>query len=111
MPNGRSDVLLTLGAEQDLESIHDYVAEFDSPAHADVLLTRLLEACERLALQPERGVYPRELSALGIREYRQLIVKPYRVIYRVFGARTIIYMIVDGRRDMQSLLARRLLGG
>jgi toxin ParE1/3/4 len=32
------------------------------------------------------------------------------VIYRVVGAQVVIYLIVDGRRDMQSVLARRLLG-
>jgi len=49
------------------------------------------------------------LLALGIREYRQSLFKPYRVIYRVIGQRVYIYLIVDGRRDMQALLARRLL--
>ncbi|MQM32201.1 MAG: plasmid stabilization protein, partial [Candidatus Accumulibacter phosphatis] len=51
-----------------------------------------------------------ELVALGIRDYRQAAFKPYRVIYRVMGQKVFIYVIVDGRRDMQSLLARRLLG-
>jgi toxin ParE1/3/4 len=32
------------------------------------------------------------------------------VIYRVADNRVIIYLIADGRRDMQSVLARRLLG-
>ena len=35
--------------------------------------------------------------------------KPYRLIYRVMGRQVVIYLIVDGRRDMQSLLANRLL--
>ena len=109
MSNDHYEVLLTRGAEQDLESIHDYIAEFDSPIRAKALLTRLLDASEQLASQPERGIHPKELLALGIREYRQLVLKPYRVIYRVFGTQVIIYLIVDGRRDMQSLLARRLL--
>lgn len=62
-----------------------------------------------LASFPERGAYLRELSVLGIREYRQVFFKPYRVIYRVMGERVLIHVIVDGRRDMQSLLSRRLL--
>jgi hypothetical protein len=37
--------------------------------------------------------------------------KPYRLIYRVVGQQVVIYLIADGRRDMQPLLARRLLGG
>lgn len=59
---------------------------------------------------PERGSYPKELVSLGIKEYRQTFFKPYRVIYRITGRQVILYLIADGRRDMQSVLARRLLG-
>lgn len=103
-------VLLTEGAEQDLESLYDYIAEFDSPANAEHVLDRLLKTVEAPAAFPERGSYPKELLALGIKEYRQVFFKPYRVIYRVLDNRAIVYVIADGRRDMQSLLARRLLG-
>lgn len=106
----RHEVLLTQGAGQDLESIHDYIAEFDSVAKANHVLDRLMEVVAGLAQFPERGSYPKELVALGIKEYRQTAFKPYRVIYRVLGGRVVIYLIVDGRRDMQSVLARRLLG-
>jgi toxin ParE1/3/4 len=104
------DVLLTEGAEQDLEAIHNYVAEFDCVANANYVLDRLMEALESLSRFPERGSYPKELVSLGIKEYRQTSFKPYRVIYRVTGNQVIIYLIADGRRDMQSVLARRLLG-
>ncbi|KAI5913652.1 type II toxin-antitoxin system RelE/ParE family toxin [Thauera sp. 2A1] len=107
----RYEVLLTQGAEQDLESIHDYIAEFDCVANANYVLDQLMEVVESLAQFPERGSYPKELVALGIKEYRQTAFKPYRVIYRVLGSQVVIHVIVDGRRDMQSLLARRLLGG
>jgi len=107
----RHEVLLTQGAEQDLESIYDYIAEFDSVANANRVLDRLMGSVESLALFPERGSYPRELLALGIKEYRQTTFKPYRLIYRVLDHRVVIYLIVDGRREMRSLLARRLLGG
>jgi toxin ParE1/3/4 len=106
----RHEVLLTRGAEQDLESIHDYIAEFDSLANADHVLDGLMEVAQGLAQFPERGSYPKELVALGIKDYRQTTFKPYRVIYRVMGTQIVIYLIVDGRRDMQSVLARRLLG-
>lgn len=106
----RHEVLLTQGAEQDLESIHDYIAEFDCVANANYVLDQLMEVVEGLAQFPERGSYPKELVALGIKEYRQTALKPYRVIYRVVGNQVVIYLIVDGRRDMQSVLARRLLG-
>lgn len=104
------EVLLTEGAEQDLESIHDYIAEFDRVANADYVLDELLEVVESLAKFPERGSYPKELIVLGIKEYRQSFFKPYRVIYRVTSSQVIVYLIADGRRDMQSVLGRRLLG-
>ena len=106
----RYEVLLTQGAEQDLESIHDYIADFHSVANANHVLDRLMEVVDGLARFPERGSYPKELVALGIKAYRQTAFKPYRVIYRILGSRVVIYLIVDGRRDIQSVLARRLLG-
>jgi len=106
----RFKVLLTAGAESDLNELHGYISEHDSPQNADYVLDKLLEVAESLATFPERGSYPPELLVLGIREYRQSFFKPYRVIYRVIGKQVIIYVITDGRRDMKSLLARRLLG-
>ena len=107
---GKFEVLLTDGAEQDLEAIHDYISEFDYVANANHALDELMEVVKSLSRFPERGSYPKELVSLGIKEYRQTFFKPYRVIYRVTGSQVIIYLIADGRREMQSVLARRLLG-
>ena len=108
MVGQRYEVLLTRGAEQDLEAIHDYIAEFDCIASADAVLDQLIEVVEALAQFSERGSYPKELLALGIKEYRQSLFKPYRVIYRVVGARVIISLIVDGRRDRVEALSGRV---
>ncbi|MCK6429600.1 MAG: type II toxin-antitoxin system RelE/ParE family toxin [Burkholderiaceae bacterium] len=107
----RFDVFLTEDAVGDLEGLHAYIAEHDSPAKADHVLDRIEDVIEQLATFPERGAHPRALLALGVREYRQVFFKPYSVVYRVIGKRVYVYLIADGRRDMQSLLARRLLGG
>jgi toxin ParE1/3/4 len=104
------EALLIDGAEQDLEAIHDYISEFDCVANANHVLDELMEVVKSLSRFPERGSYPKELVSLGIKEYRQTFFKPYRVIYRITGSQVIIYLIADGRRDMQSVLARRLLG-
>lgn len=108
--SAKFEVLLTEGAAQDLESIYDYISEFDCVANANYVLDALMEAVESLSKFPERGSYPKELIGLGIKEYRQTFFKPYRVIYRITDSKVIIYLIADGRRDMQSVLARRLLG-
>ena len=105
----RFKVLLTEDGNRDLEDIYAYVAEHDAPGKAEALLGRLEEMIENLSAHPDRGSFPKELSALGIREYRQVFYKPYRIIYSLSGKRVYIYLIADGRRDFQTLLARRLL--
>ncbi|MGV3347076.1 type II toxin-antitoxin system RelE/ParE family toxin [Enterobacteriaceae bacterium LUAb1] len=104
------EVVLTRDAEDDLEEIYDYIAEHDGVERADCVLNQLLEVSQSLSRFPAKGSVPRELQSLGIREFRQTFFKPYRVIYRVVGQQVVIFVIVDGRRDMQSLLTRRLLG-
>lgn len=104
------EVLLTAGAEQDLETIYDYICEFDCLSNANYVLDALMEVVKSLSKLPERGSYPKELVGLGIKEYRQIFFKPYRVIYCITGKQVVIYLIADGRRDVQTLLMRRLLG-
>lgn len=107
----RFAVELTQGAQDDLAAIHAWLAELRSPDDADALLDRVLEAVARLERYPLRGSVPRELEALGIAEFRQLLLAPYRLIYRVVGETVFVLIIADGRRDMQTLLERRLLQG
>lgn len=106
----RFDVLLTGHAERDLEELYDYIAAHDTPGNAARVLDRIENALQSLTTFPERGSHPKELLALGIRDYRQTFFKPYRLIYRIAERRVYVYLIVDGRRDMQALLVRRLLG-
>ena len=104
-------VLITAHAEHDLEAIHEYISEHDSPKNAKYVLGRLMALVEKLSSRPERGAVPVELRSLGMTEFCQLYFKPYRVAYRIAGNQVIIYLIADGRQEMQLLLARRLLGG
>ena len=102
-------VLLTNDAAGDLNELYDYIAVHDSPRKADYVLEQIEKTFSTLSEFPERGVYPKELLKLGIREYREIFFKPYRIIYRVMDKNVYVLLIVDGRRDMQSLLQRRLL--
>jgi toxin ParE1/3/4 len=105
----RFEVLLTADAERDLEDLYRHIRKSDSRASADRVLDRLLAATESLSSFPERGSQPKELHAVGITEFRQVFFKPYRVIYRVVDKQVVIYLIADGRREMQELLSQRLL--
>lgn len=102
-------VLLTNDAVRDLKALYDYIALHDAPQKADYVLEQIEKAFSLLSEFPERGAYPKELAALGIREYREIFFEPYRIIYRIMDKDVYILLIVDGRRDMQTLLQRRLL--
>ena len=102
-------VELTLAAESDLGQIADYIAQHHSLIQATYVVDQLQTITMALASFPERSAHPPELLALGIKDYRQVFFKPYRVIYRVVGKTVYVYLIADGRRDMQRLLSERLL--
>jgi toxin ParE1/3/4 len=102
-------VLLTDDAAHDLEDLCDYIDLHDVPGRADYVLEQLEKAFNSLSEKPYRGAYPKELLSIGVREYREIFFKPYRIIYRVMDNNVYVLLIADGRRDMQTLLQRRLL--
>jgi toxin ParE1/3/4 len=102
-------VFLTDDASGDLEDLYDYLASHEAPGKADYVLDQIEKAFSSLSEYPERGTYPKELLAVGLREYREIFLKPYRIIYRVMGEHVYVMVIADGRRDMRTLLERRLL--
>ena len=96
-------------AEQDLAQIVQYIAHRDSEDRANQVLARLLEVCESLSQNPERGHFLHELLPLGMKDFREIHFKPYRVIYETVQRQVLVQLIVDGRRSLQSLLEQRLL--
>jgi toxin ParE1/3/4 len=109
MPRSRFEVRLTRGAEADLEAIYEYLAEHRSRDDAAEFLESLLQRIGTLESFPIRGSVPRELEALGIAEFRQLLFGHFRLIYRIVDQCVFVSLIADGRRDMQALLERRVL--
>lgn len=103
------EVLVVEDAETDLLEIYRYVAFNDSSEKAAQLLDKLEDVINELDHLPTRGHVPPELRRIGVTDYREVHFKPYRVIYRVEGRRVFVYCVLDGRRDLQSLLQTRLL--
>lgn len=101
-------VLITVSAARDLEELYDYIAEHDSPRKAALVLDKIEASFNSLSVSPARGSYPKELIAIGIREYREVFFKPYRIIYQIIEKKVYVMLVTDGRRDMQTLLQRRL---
>lgn len=105
----RFQVLLAHDAERDIEDLYRYLAARDGESTAQRILADIEAACTSLSEFPERGNIPKEFAALGITDYRELHHKPWRMIYRIVELKVIVYCVVDGRRDMQTFLERRLM--
>jgi addiction module RelE/StbE family toxin len=100
-------VLWTEAAAQDLEEIVTYIA-LDSPAQARRILHKLQQRATDLSTLPERGRIVPELAAVGLKTWRELIMRPWRILYRIAGDRVLVEVVFDSRRDAEALLQRRL---
>ncbi len=96
----RFRVLWSDSAASDLEEIVTFIAETSA-----VDAQRLLE---RLRL-PLRGRIVPELARFGIGSWRELVAKPYRLVYRLAGDTISVVALFDGRRDLEDVLLERLL--
>ncbi len=104
-------VIFLAGAEEDLKDIRRYVLrKFGQPAWLDT--SRKLQTSVRVIQTfPEGGSIPEELAGLGPERYRQVVSGQNRLIYEVGEGVVYIHIVCDTRRDLRSLLARRLLRG
>ncbi len=101
-------VEFALVAQRDLQSIVEFILEDDPIAAARVLdqIESRIASLERI---PKRGRVVPELAALGIHTYRELVIAPWRVIYRINGRMVLVLAIVDGRRNVEDVLLDRLV--
>jgi toxin ParE1/3/4 len=98
----------TATAREDLESICLYIAA-DSLENALAALDRLESRAQSLASQPQRGRVVPELRALGIHQYRELVERPWRIVYRIASGRVLVLAVLDGRRSLSAVLMDRLV--
>lgn len=105
----KHQVLVIAEAEEDIFDIYKYVLRADGRGRADDLLVKLQETYQSLVEMPRRGHSPPELKRVGVRGYREIHFKPYRIIYQIVGRKVFIHCVLDGRRSLQEVLERRLL--
>ncbi len=97
-------------ARGDLQATVQYIAA-DSPDAALPVLDQIEARCSTLSRMPERGRVVPELAAFGIQTYRELVLSPWRVVYRISGKTVSVLAIVDGRRNIEDVLLDRLVRG
>jgi len=95
-------------ASTDLADLVAHIAA-EAPLNAQKVLERIQRRAARLTTSPQRGRVVPEMRTLGIAEFREVVVKPYRLIYRITKTQVIVLALLDGRRDLDDLLYERLV--
>ncbi|MBU2457724.1 MAG: type II toxin-antitoxin system RelE/ParE family toxin [Planctomycetes bacterium] len=93
------NVLWASVAEDDLKNIILYIAE-DSPTNARTIFGKIKEKAASLTQFPERGRTVPELQDQGIFLYRELIVTPWRIMYRISDKKVYILSVLDSRQNV-----------
>lgn len=98
----------TRAASSDLLNIIDYVSE-DSAHTAIGIFEKIRSKCEALIQSPARGRVVPELKKYGISSYHEIIIKPWRIIYRISDNKIYVLAVIDSRRNIEDILIERFL--
>jgi addiction module RelE/StbE family toxin len=96
-----SRIIWSPQAIRDVESIRAFVVQ-DSAIYADLVARRIIAAVERLEDFPESGRIVPERQDPAIRE---VIVTPYRIVYRVRAGVVEIVTVFRGSREFPEFVA------
>ncbi len=95
-------------ARHDLDEIFDYVHR-EKPTAALRLIERIEQRAAALESMPHRGRMPPELLRFRVRIYREIVITPFRLLYRIYQDRVVVLGVFDGRRDLEDIIIGRLL--
>jgi len=102
------EVLWARVAENDLLGIIIFIAE-DSPENALKILSKIKNRTAKLENSPMQGRVVPELLRQGISLYREIVISPWRVIYKIDENSVYILSVIDSRRNVEDILLARLL--
>ncbi len=95
-------------AENDLIGIIEYIAD-ENPAGAKKILKKIKQKTSALFYMPKKGRVVPELLQQGIATYRELIVAPWRIIYKIENKKVLVFSVFDARRNIEDILLLRLI--
>lgn len=101
-------VLWTLTAKKDLVDIIEYISR-DSIEIAVEKYEIIKNAAQQLNRYPEQGRIIPELLDQNIRKYREIIISPWRLMYKIEVDIVYIMAVIDGRRNIEDVLLKRQL--
>ncbi len=96
-----AEITWSEAADEHLQKIISGIAE-DAPLNAERVNARILKAIRRLERFPLVG---RQVPEFRLQHVREVVVRPFRIIYQVKEDGCLIVAIIHGRRDLTRLLS------
>ena len=87
-------------ALQDLNEVAEYIA-LDKADAAKKLVQKVFKTVERLKRFPESGRRPPEFKRT---QYREILVGPCRIFYRLQGTNILIMYVMRGERQLRNYI-------
>lgn len=106
--NKKYQVTWAAAAQHDLKQIIEYMAT-DHPGNASRILKGIKQKASGLYAMPDRGRIVPELRDQGIHTYRELIIAPWRIIYRISDTTVFVLCVIDSRRNVEDILLDRFV--
>ncbi|GAB6091439.1 type II toxin-antitoxin system RelE/ParE family toxin [Spirochaeta dissipatitropha] len=104
-------IIYSLDARDDILEIVSWQQEKHGPDKAYSVYKKLKEKIDALLQFPETGRVVPELMSIGVNEIRELIEYPWRIFYKLNDKTLQIISIIDGRRDVQEILYKKIIDG
>ena len=104
----RHNVIWSRRAAKDLERIFEYIAR-DNPTDALRIFSKIESKVSGLWIFPARGRIVPELQSQGIRQYRELIIAPWRLLYRISGKSVYVVTVMDSRQNVEDILLQTII--
>ena len=98
----------TTNAKNDLLDIVEYIKR-DSPSNAKSVYLKIKEKAKSSNFFPLKGRVVPELQKEGINTYREVIAKPWRIIYKVGTDTVYIMAIIDSRQNIEDILLKKII--
>ncbi|TVQ38558.1 MAG: type II toxin-antitoxin system RelE/ParE family toxin [Spirochaetaceae bacterium] len=104
-------ILWSKDASDDLIEIISFIAERSGKKMARGIYFRIKEKVESVREFPATGRVVPELTSIGITEIHELIEPPWRIFYRIYQNEVRILAVIDGRRNIEEILYRKVIDG
>ncbi len=103
------EVLWLNTSQRDTKKILDYISFSSSLKKSKEIFTKIKKKAKTLTTMPEKGRIVPELNYFNINTYRELILGPWRIIYKIEDKKVYVSSVIDGRRNVEDILLQRFL--